>query len=108
MTATYLCFISSCVPCRLTLVMQEIRPFGIPARSPASAIMRIVSAQHFAAKGWGATTIAFFAFTEIRVLYIVVDVGLVLGVKAATTPIGQAISYVCFCESLRITPTVGM
>jgi hypothetical protein len=72
--------------------MQEIRPLGIPARSPASAMMRMVSAQHLAANGCGATTIAFFALTEISVLYIVVEVGFVLGVNAATTPIGQAIS----------------
>ena len=60
--------------------MQETSPFGIPARSPASAMMRIVSAQHFAANGWGAITIAFFAFTAINVLNIVVDVGFVDGV----------------------------
>src|SRR5215211_8140322 len=107
-TATYLCFINSCVPCSETLVMQEINPLGIPARSPASAITRMVSAQHFAANGCGAMMIAFFALTEIRVLYIVVEVGFVLGVSAATTPIGQAISYVCFCGSLRMTPTVGI
>src|SRR5215216_8170192 len=91
-TATYLCFINSCVPGSVTFVIQEISPLGIPARSPASAMIRIVSAQHFAANGCGATTIAFFALTEINVLYIVVDVGFVLGVNAATTPIGQAIS----------------
>src|SRR5215211_2521678 len=108
MTATYLCFISSCVPCNETFVMQEINPFGMPARSPASAMIRIVSAQHLAAKGCGATMIAFLAFTEINVLYIVVEVGFVEGVNAATTPIGQAMSYVPFCGSLRITPTVGI
>src|SRR5215216_2496588 len=91
-TATYLCFINSCVPCNETLVMQQINPFGMPARSPASAMMRMVSAQHLAANGCGATTIAFFALTAIKVLYIVVEVGLVEEVKAATTPMGQAIS----------------
>src|SRR5512139_2974509 len=105
--ATYLCFINSCVPCKETLVMLETSPFGMPARSPASAMMRTVSAQHLAAKGCGAIMIAFLALTEINVLYIVVEVGFVLGVNAATTPIGQAMSYVCFCGSLRITPTVG-
>src|SRR5512138_654132 len=108
MSATYLCFISSWVPGSVTFVIQEIRPFGIPARSPASAMMRIVSAQHLAAKGCGATTMAFLALTEIRVLYIVVEVGFVLGVSAQTTPIGQAISYVFFTGSLRMTPTVGI
>src|SRR5512141_1820192 len=75
--ATYLCFINSCVPCRVTLVMHEIKPFGMPARSPASAMMRMVSAQHLAANGCGAITIAFFALTAIKVLYIVVEVGFV-------------------------------
>src|SRR5574341_1447946 len=108
MTATYLCFINSCVPGRVTFVMQETSPFGIPARSPASAMMRAVSAQHFAANGCGATTIAFLALTEINILYMTVEVGFVLGVNAATTPIGQAMSYVRFWGSLRITPTVGI
>src|SRR5918996_5607915 len=90
--ATYLCFINSCVPCKETLVIQEIKPLGMPARSPASAMMRMVSAQQFFAKGCGAMMIAFFALTAINVLNIVVEVGFVLGVSAATTPIGQAIS----------------
>src|SRR5512138_3539712 len=106
--ATYLCFINSCVPGNVTLVMQEMSPFGMPARSPASAMMRMVSPQHLAANGWGAITMAFLALTEISVLYIVVDVGFVLGVSAHTTPIGQAISYVFFTGSLRMTPTVGI
>src|SRR4026208_1711480 len=100
MTATYLCFINSCAAGNVIPLMQLTRPFGMPARSPASAMMRAVSTQHFAANGCGATTMAFRALTEIRILYITVDVGLVLGVNAATTPIGQAISYVRFCGSL--------
>src|SRR5688572_24069015 len=88
--------------------MQEISPLGMPARSPASAIMRIVSAQHFAANGCGAIMMAFFALTAIKVLNIVVEVGFVLGVSAATTPMGQAMSYVLLTGSLRITPTVGI
>src|SRR6266540_2013586 len=106
--ATYLCFINSCVPGNVTCVMHETSPFGIPTRSPASAIMRMVSAQHFAAKGCGATIIAFFAFTAIKVLNMVVEVGFVEGVNAATTPMGQAMSYVFLIGSLRITPTVGI
>src|SRR5512143_554816 len=107
MRATYLCFINSCVPGNVTFVMQEINPFGMPARSPASAMIRMVSAQHFAAKGCGAMMIAFLALTAINVLYIVGEVGLVLGVRAAMTPMGQAMSYVFLAGSLRMTPTVG-
>src|SRR5688572_6273654 len=108
MTATYLCFINSCVPGKVILLMQLTSPLGMPALSPASAMMRAVSTQHFAANGCGATTIPLRALTEIRILNIVVDVGFVLGVNAATTPMGHAMSYVRFCGSLRITPTVGI
>ncbi len=37
-----------------------------------------------------------------------VEVGFVLGERAATTPKGQAISTSFRTSSLRITPTVGM
>ena len=61
-----------------------------------------------AAAGWGATTTALRALTAMRILNIMVEVGLVLGVSAATTPMGQAMSYTRFCASWRMTPTVGM
>src|SRR4026209_2202086 len=94
--APYLCFINSGVPGNVILLMQLTSPLGMPALSPASAMMRAVSTQHFAANGWGATTIPLRALTEIRMVNIVVDVGCVLGVNAATTPMGHAISYVRF------------
>ena len=46
------------------------------------------------------------ALTEIRILKKVVEVGLVDGTNAATTPIGQAISYNRRAVSCLITPTV--
>jgi hypothetical protein len=49
---------------------------------------------------------ASLAFTAEIALANTVEVGLVLGVKAATTPIGQAISYNRFSGSCLITPTV--
>jgi hypothetical protein len=72
--------------------MHATSPRGIPARSPASAMMRTVSTQHFAADGWGATMMPLRALTAISTLKMAVEVGLVLGVSAATTPIGQAMS----------------
>jgi hypothetical protein len=53
---------------------------------------RTASALHFAADGCGATITPLRALTAISTLYIAVEVGLVLGVSAATTPIGQAMS----------------
>jgi hypothetical protein len=91
-SATYLWRISSCVPGSVIWLMHATSPGGIPARSPASAMSRAVSTQHFAADGWGATTTALRALTAMRILKITVEVGLVLGVSAATTPIGQAMS----------------
>ena len=72
--------------------MHATSPGGIPARSPASAMIRAVSAQHLTADGWGATTMPLRALTAISILKMTVEVGLVLGVSAATTPIGQAMS----------------
>src|SRR6185436_15577809 len=58
------------------------------------------------AAGCGLMTIAQRAFSEINTLYIAVDVGLVEGTTAATTPNGSAISMT-FLSSIRLTtPTV--
>ena len=46
------------------------------------------------------------ALTAISALKKVVEVGLVEGTRAATTPIGQAISYRRRAGSCRMTPTV--
>jgi len=46
------------------------------------------------------------AFTDIKILKNVVEVGLVEGTSATTTPIGQAISYSLRAASCLITPTV--
>ena len=92
MRAVYLWRMSSWVPGRVILLMQATSPLGMPARSPASAMRRAVSSQHFTADGWGATTMALRALTAMSTLYMTVEVGLVLGVSAATTPMGQAMS----------------
>ena len=54
----------------------------------------------------GLMTMALPALMEIRHLYITVEVGLVDGISAATTPIGTPTSMIPFAPSSRITPTV--
>src|SRR3546814_12988743 len=61
-----------------------------------------------AADGWGDKTIPLRPLTEISALKIAVEVGFVLGVKPATTPMGSAMVR-SLRSSLRVTtPTVGM
>src|SRR5215831_19866598 len=61
---------------------------------------------HLYARGWGLTTMALPAFSEINVLYIAVEVGLVVGRIAATTPIGTPNSTIFSSGNSRKTPTV--
>jgi hypothetical protein len=51
---------------------------------------------HFAAEGCGERTTAFRDLIEMRTLKIAVEVGLVEGMMAATTPLGLAISTTSF------------
>ena len=46
---------------------------------------------HFLALGWGLMMMALRVFKQIRVLKIAVLVGLVVGMTAATRPMGSAI-----------------
>src|SRR5581483_7583416 len=80
------CFINSFNAGIVTVVRLDTRPFGIPARSPASAITRTVSDVHLTALGCGEMTIALRALTAIKTLNIAVEVGFVEGVKPASTP----------------------
>ena len=50
--------------------------------------------------------IAFLVFKEINVLKIAVDVGFVVGITAATRPIGSAIFLIPNALSSSITPHV--
>ena len=83
-------------------------PSGAPARRAASAKMRAVSAMHRLADGCGLRTTALRAFIEIKTLNIVVEVGLVDGMIAATTPSGDATSHIFLSRSSRRMPTVFM
>ena len=98
-TAVSLCFINSFVPSIEGVDMHAINPCGAPARSAASATIRAASKVHFAARGCGLATNPLRPFTEIIALNITVDVGLVEGINAATTPIGSPISTMLFSLS---------
>ena len=58
------------------------------------------------ANGWNENTIGFLVFKQIRDLKIAVLVGLVTGVKPATTPTGSATVVIPVTGSSSITPTV--
>jgi hypothetical protein len=77
---------------------------GSPALTPASRITFAVSTTQRVADGCGLSTIELRDFVAIRILKIAVDVGLVEGTMAATTPRGVAISTTDPVS--RATPTV--
>ncbi len=81
---------------------------GAPAATAASRTMRAASALHRWAEGWKAKTIGLRVFSAMSALKMVVEVGLVTGVTAHTTPTGSAISTMSSMSSRAMTPTVFM
>ncbi|CAM5639532.1 hypothetical protein SAURM35S_09794 [Streptomyces aurantiogriseus] len=79
---------------------------GAPAARAASRTMRAASALQRWAEGWKAKTIGLRVFSAMRALKIVVEVGLVTGVIAHTTPTGSATSITSSMSSRATTPTV--
>ena len=67
---------------------------GAPAFTAASSTIFAAAMVLFFARGWGEMIMAFLVFRQISDLKIAVDVGLVVGMTAATTPIGSAIRVV--------------
>ena len=67
-TATSRCFISSCVPSSVTVVIQLMAPGGAPARRAASSITSATRVMHFTAEGCGLSTIAHRALMAMRIL----------------------------------------
>ena len=65
-----------------------------------------VRAQHLAARGCGAQTMALPDFTAARHLKMVVEVGLVTGMIPAITPIGTPIAVTRVISSTHSTPSV--
>ena len=64
-------------------------PSGAPALTAASSTTLAAAIVLPLALGCGLMMIPFLVFNEMSVLKIAVDVGLVVGITAATTPIGQ-------------------
>ena len=67
-TATSRCFISSCVPSSVTVVIQLMAPAGAPARRAASSMTSATRVMHLTADGWGLMTIVQRALSAIRIL----------------------------------------
>ena len=65
-----------------------------PAATAASRTIFAASIVLFLARGWGLMMIPFLVFKLIKVLKIAVEVGLVVGITAAITPMGSAIFIV--------------
>ena len=66
---------------------------GAPASTAASSTTFAASIVLFLALGCGDIIIPFLVFSASKVLKIAVEVGLVVGITAAITPIGSAIFY---------------
>ena len=81
-------------------------PSGAPAFTAASRTTFAASIVHAFALGCGLMMIAFLVFKQINVLKIAVDVGFVVGITAATSPIGSATFLIQYAVSSSITPQV--
>ena len=65
-------------------------PSGAPAATAASRTTRAAAMVQPFALGWGLMMMPLRVFREIRVLKMAVEVGFVVGMTAAMTPIGSA------------------
>ena len=74
--------------------IHEIIPSGAPASTAASNTIFAASIVHFLALGCGLIIIPFLVFKANNVLKIAVEVGFVVGITAAITPIGSAILFI--------------
>ena len=84
-------FITMLVSSRDGTSIHPMIPSGAPAFTAASRTILAASIVHPFARGCGLMMIAFLVFSAIRVLKIAVEVGFVVGITAAITPIGSAI-----------------
>ena len=98
--------ISRFVSSKLGTSIQAIISSGAPASTAASKISLAAAIVLFFALGCGLIIIPFLVFKASKHLKIAVEVGLVVGITAATTPMGQAIFSIPFASSLSITPQV--
>ena len=71
--------------------IQPMIPSGAPALTAASRTTLAASIVLFLARGCGLMMIPFLVLRQTSVLKIAVEVGFVVGITAAITPIGSAI-----------------
>ena len=83
-------FISRSVISRLGTSIHEMIFAGAPAATAASSTILAAAMVDFLARGCGEMIMPLRVLSEIRVLNIAVEVGLVVGITAAITPIGSA------------------
>ena len=76
---------------RLGTSIQAMIPSGAPAATAASSTIFAAAIVQPFARGWGLMIMPFRVFIASSVLKIAVEVGLVVGITAATTPMGSAI-----------------
>ena len=86
--------------------IQPMIPSGAPAFTAASRTTFAAAIVEAFAAGCGLMIIAFLVFRQINVLKIAVEVGFVVGITAATRPIGSAIFLIPNALSSSITPQV--
>ena len=78
---------------RLGMSIHEIISSGAPAFTAASSTTFAAAIVEPFALGWGLMIIALRVLSAIRHLKIAVDVGFVVGITAAITPMGSAIFF---------------
>ncbi len=86
--------------------IQPIIPSGAPAFTAASSTTFAASIVHFFALGCGEKISPLRVLSASNDLNIAVDVGFVVGMTAAITPIGSAILVIPKASSLSTTPQV--
>ena len=84
-------FITRLVNSREGMSIQEMISSGAPAATAASRTTLAASIVLFLARGWGLMIMPFRVLSAKRVLKMAVEVGLVVGITAAITPMGSAI-----------------
>ena len=85
-------FISAVVAWMEGVSIHWMQFSGAPAFTAASYRTFAASTEHCCAEGWKPKITGLRDFMQIKDLNIVVEVGFVTGVAAATTPTGSAIS----------------
>ena len=99
-------FITVFVNSRDGTSIQPMIPSGAPAFTAASRTTLAAAIVQAFAAGCGLIIMAFLVFRQIRVLNIAVEVGFVVGMTAATSPIGSAIFLIPYAGSSSMTPHV--